>query len=61
MNIGNHSYITFGNYHQSVPQKKEPIEWLVMDGIYYSENKILLLSRYALDCQPFNEELENIG
>ncbi len=61
MNIGNPSYITFGNYHQSVPQKKEPIEWLVMDGIYYSENKILLLSRYALDCQPFNEELENIG
>ena len=40
MNIGNPSYITFGNYHQSVPQKKEPIEWLVMDGIYYSENKI---------------------
>ena len=51
-------YITFGHY----PQKKAgtdntPIEWLVLavDG-----RKALLISRFALDCQPYHNVYEDV-
>lgn len=48
-------YVTFGSYEQdnNLDNGQEPIEWEVLD---IQEGKALLLSRYALDCQPYNEE-----
>ncbi len=36
--------VKFGNYHNSD-------EWIVLDK---QENRMLLISKYALDCQPYN-------
>ena len=48
-------YITLGAYEQdnNAANGKEPIEWLVLkkDG-----NKVLVISKYGLDCQPYNTE-----
>ncbi|MBE6017638.1 MAG: hypothetical protein E7233_08535 [Lachnospiraceae bacterium] len=45
--------VTFGSYEQdnNTSNGAEPIEWVVLkvDG-----NKALMVSLYALDCQPFN-------
>ncbi len=48
-------FVTFGAYEQDCIQSngKETIEWLVLD---IQEDKALLLSRYALDSQPYNTE-----
>ncbi|MBQ7119746.1 MAG: hypothetical protein IJO09_05980 [Oscillospiraceae bacterium] len=48
-------YITFGAYEQDndTSNGKEPIEWLVLDIV---DNRALLISKYALDCKPYNEE-----
>lgn len=54
--VGN--YVTFGTYPQtSGGDDSTPIEWLVLarDG-----NKALLISRYGLDAQPYNEEQTNV-
>lgn len=47
-------YITFGSYEQDNDEAngKEPIEWLVLDR---EGDKALVVSKYALDCQPYNE------
>ena len=52
-------YITFGSYEQDNDESngKEPIEWLVLDT---DGDKALVISKYALDCQPYNEERENV-
>lgn len=55
------SYVTFGRYKQEIKFKcgedaevePEPIDWIVIGT---SENEILLVSRFVLDCKPFNEE-----
>ena len=46
-------YLTFGTYEQDniLSNGKEPIEWLVLAK---EENRVLMISRYALDCQPYN-------
>ena len=47
-------YITYGTYPQTAAgNDSTPIEWLVLE---YDEknNKALLISRYGLDCQPYN-------
>ena len=49
-------YVTFGSYPQTTEGTDHtPIEWLVLD---YDENKnrSLLISRYALDHKPYNNE-----
>ena len=52
------SYVTFGTYPQTKAGKDvTPIEWLILD---VQENKALLISRYALDCQPYNTEYKDI-
>ena len=45
--------VTFGRYEQDndLTNGAEPIEWIVLD---VQNGKSLLISRYALDCQPFN-------
>jgi hypothetical protein len=44
--------ITFGTYPQtSSGDDNTPIEWLVLD---VQEDKALLISKYGLDCQPYD-------
>ena len=52
-NVG--SIVTFGFYEQdnNTTNRKEPIEWIVLD---VRDGKSLLISRYALDSVPFNTE-----
>lgn len=44
--------VTFGSYPQTESGKDNtPIEWQVLD---IQDGKALLISKYALDCQPYN-------
>ena len=45
--------ITFGTYEQdnNTGNGAEPIEWLVLDN---QGDRMLVISRYGLDCQPYN-------
>ncbi len=49
--------VEFGSYYFSFENSKYPIEWIVLDK---KEDKQLLLSRYAVDCKPFNEEFTEV-
>ena len=57
MNVKVGDIVRFGSYWQSFSPYKEPIEWRVLD---VKDGKALLISRYALDSQPYNEEFENV-
>ena len=48
-------YITFGAYEQdaNTSNGKEPIEWLVLAK---ENDRLLVISRYALDYKPYNEK-----
>lgn len=50
-------HVTFGSYPQNHGDIKEPIEWVVLE---VKDNEALLISRYALDCQPYHEESADI-
>lgn len=52
-------YVYFGLYEQDndTTNGKENIEWLVLEK---KDNKSLIISKYALDCQPYNERKENV-
>ena len=52
-------YITFGTYEQdnNTANGKEDIEWLVLAK---EDNKLLVISRYAIDCKPYNTEWEDV-
>lgn len=47
-------YVLFGSYEQDndLENGKEDIEWLVLD---IKDDKALLISKYGLDCKPYNE------
>ena len=47
--------IIFGSYEQDndTTNGREPIEWLILDK---RDGKALVISKYALDCQPYNTE-----
>lgn len=49
-------YVTFGKYEQdnNTENDMEDIEWLVLD---IQGDKALLISKYGLDCKPYNEDL----
>ena len=51
--------IEFGAYEQDndTSNGKEPIEWRVLAK---EDNKILVISKYALDAKPYNTEWENV-
>ncbi len=53
-------YVLFGSYEQDndASNGKEPIEWLVLD---VQDNRALLLSRYALDGQPYNTSIDTLA
>jgi hypothetical protein len=48
--IGN--YVKYGRYVQDSSVVKEPIEWLVLD---VNDDSALLITRYAIECLPFND------
>ena len=51
------SYVTFGNYVQNYSVgPKDPIEWLVISK---ENNKLLVISRYALDYHCYNKETKS--
>ena len=52
-------YIYFGSYEQdnNATNGKEDIEWLGLDK---QDNKIFVISKYALDAKSYNKEWENI-
>ena len=56
-NVGD--YVTFGAYEQdnNTANGKESIEWLVLTK---EDGKALLLSREALDCQPYNKSYDDV-
>ena len=49
------NYITFGSYEQDndISNGAEEIEWLILD---IQDGKALVISKYALDCKPYNDE-----
>lgn len=49
------TYITFGRYEQdnNTANGKEDIEWLVLAK---ENNRLLVISRYALDSKPYNDQ-----
>ena len=51
--------VIFGRYEQDndASNGAEPVEWLVLDK---KDGKMLLLSKYALDCKRYNEERVDI-
>lgn len=56
----NASTVFFGHYEQDGDPDNggEPIEWLVLDA---RDGQALLLSCYALDCQPYHDSKEEIS
>ena len=53
------SYYTFGSYEQdnNLNNGKEPIEWQVLD---VKDDSVLLISKYALDRQLYNDYYANV-
>ena len=51
--------IEFGAYEQDndISNGKEPIEWQVLER---DGDKVLVISKYALDAQPYNTEWEDV-
>ena len=51
--------IEFGAYEQDndISNGKEPIEWQVLER---DDDKVLLISKYALDCKQYNTEMEDV-
>ena len=56
-NVG--EYVFWGQYEQdnNTSNGKEDIEWLVLDK---QDNKILVVSKYALDCKQYHEDDEDV-
>ena len=51
------NYVNFGSYPQTQNgNDNTPIEWLVLES---DGETALLISRYALDCKPYNEKYED--
>ena len=52
-------YFTFGSYEQDIDTTngKEDIEWLVLDK---QDDKILIISKYALDTVPYNKDVRSV-
>ncbi len=56
-NVGD--YVAFGAYEQdnNTSNGKEEIEWLVLDK---QDNKVLVISKFALDCQKYNTSYRDV-
>lgn len=58
-NIKVGSYINFGAYEQdnNTSNGKEDVDWLVLE---VKDGKALVISKYALDCQPYNTSYTDV-
>ena len=54
--------IEFGSYFRTKYKQKLPIEWIVLNrqAVSNEASKLLLVSKYALDCKPYNKRDEGI-
>ena len=52
-------YVYFGAYEQDndASNGKEDVEWLVLE---VKDGKALVISKYALDCEPYNTEYKEV-
>ncbi|WP_406043852.1 DUF6273 domain-containing protein [Succinimonas sp.] len=57
MKVKTGGYVKFGSYPQNNGSPADPIEWLVLE---VKGNEALLVSRYGLDCKPYNEEFADV-
>ena len=57
--VNNEGYVVFGHYEQDgdTANGKEPIEWVILEE---NETGKLLVSRYVLDCVPYNKEYADV-
>ncbi len=57
--VNDDGYLVFGRYEQdnNTENGKEPIEWVVLEE---NEKGRLVISRYILDCVPFNNKYEDV-
>lgn len=57
--VGDSTTVTFGAYEQdnNTANGKEKIEWLVLD---VQDDKVLLVSKCALDCKPYNTKYSSV-
>ena len=54
----NYDTVKFGKYYQSaINGFKTPIDWIVLAK---EDGKVLLLSKYILDCKPFNDTFKKV-
>lgn len=49
--------VNFGAYKQHNTHSADEISWLVLDK---KDNKILVISKHAIDCKPYNTSNENV-
>ncbi len=58
-NLVKGQYVTFGSYEQdnNLNNGQEPIEWEILS---VEEDRILLISRYVLDCVQYNTEYTDV-
>lgn len=56
-NVSVGDYITLGTYEQDGTYGKEDIQWLVLA---VQDQKALVVSRYALECRPFDSSNTNV-
>ena len=58
LNKNTDGYVILGEYEQDNDKSNgpEPIEWMILDE---NENGILLISRYALECEPYDHSSED--
>ena len=57
--VQDEDYIVFGHYEQDGDDSNgpEPIEWIVLSE---DDGRVLLISRYILDYQPYNTEMTDV-
>ena len=58
-NIKVGGFVIFGTYEQdnNTSNGKEDVEWIVLE---VQDGKALVISKYELDCQPYNEDYEDV-
>lgn len=50
--------VKFGSYEQDIKSNgQEEIEWIVLEK---TDDKLMLISKYALDCQPYHTSYEDV-
>ncbi|MCR5061505.1 MAG: DUF6273 domain-containing protein [Saccharofermentans sp.] len=53
------NYITFGHYEQDEDESNgpEPVDWIILSE---EDGRMLVISRYILDWQPYNTEMTDV-